>query len=64
MLHSSKAMCGGVVYSVVELMVVRANHAPSWRHGESCICPGAASRVAVWALLVSVAIRTLTLGCS
>jgi hypothetical protein len=34
--HSSKATCGGMVYSDVELMVVLVNLAPSGRRGESC----------------------------
>jgi hypothetical protein len=41
-----------VVYSVVELMVVLENLTSGWRRGKSCDCPGAASRVVVWELLV------------
>jgi hypothetical protein len=37
------------VYNTVELMVVMTNLAPSGRRIESSACPGAASRVAVWA---------------
>jgi hypothetical protein len=44
--------CGGMVYSVVELMAVPANLIPTGCRGESCSCPGAASRVAVWGLLI------------
>jgi hypothetical protein len=46
--HSSKATYGGMVYNIMELMVVLTNLAPVRRHGESCACPGAALRVVVW----------------
>jgi hypothetical protein len=62
--HSSKATCGGMVYSAMKLMVVLANLAHSGCRGESCTRPGAASRVAAWVLPVLVAVRTLTRGCS
>jgi hypothetical protein len=62
--HSSKATCGGMVYSDVELMVVLVNLAPSGHRGESCTRLGVASRVATWALPVLVVVRTLTRGCS
>jgi hypothetical protein len=58
--HSSKATYGGMAYSVAELTVVRTNLAPAARRGESCACPGAASRVAVWEPLVwSSSVRQL-----
>jgi hypothetical protein len=41
-----------MAYSFAELMVVLANLTPDGRRGESCICPGVASRVAVWELPV------------
>jgi hypothetical protein len=62
--HNSRATCGVMAYSVVELMVVLTNLAPSGRRGESCACPGAASRVAVWAPPARVVTRTLVRGCS
>jgi hypothetical protein len=46
------ATYGGMAHSVVELMVVVANLAPCGHRGESCTCPGATSRVAVWELPV------------
>jgi hypothetical protein len=46
------ATYGGMAHSVVELMVVLANLAPSRHLGESYTRPGAASRVAAWELLV------------
>jgi hypothetical protein len=64
MSHSSKATYGGMAHNALELMVVLTNLAPVGRRGESCTCPGAASRVAVWELPVLVAVRTLTRGCS
>jgi hypothetical protein len=51
-LQSSKATYGGMAHIVVELMLVLTNLAPVGRRGESCTCPRAASRVAVWVLLV------------
>jgi hypothetical protein len=62
--HSSKATYGGMAYSVVELMVVLTNLAPSGCRGGSCARPGAATRVAAGALPVLVAVCTLTRGCS
>jgi hypothetical protein len=50
--HIVLIMCGGMVYSVVELIAVLANLAPVGRHGGSCFRPGAASRVVVWGLPV------------
>jgi hypothetical protein len=44
--------CGGMVYSATEWMAVLANLALVVRHGDSCSRPGAASRVAVWELLI------------
>jgi hypothetical protein len=44
--------CGGMVYSVVELMEVPANLVPAGRRGESYSHLGVASRVAVWGLPV------------
>jgi hypothetical protein len=41
------ATYGGMVHSDVELMAVLTNLARVGRRGESCTCPGAASRVAV-----------------
>jgi hypothetical protein len=64
MLHSSRATYGGMAYNTVELMVVLTNLAPSGYRGESCACPGATSRVAVWAPPAWVAVRTLVRGCS
>jgi hypothetical protein len=46
--HSSKATYGGMAHNAVELMVVMTNLAPVGRRVESCTCPGAVSRVAVW----------------
>jgi hypothetical protein len=43
---------GGMAHSVAELTTVLANLAPGGRRGESCICPGVASRVAAWELPV------------
>jgi hypothetical protein len=49
-----------MAHGVVELMVVLTNLASSGCHGESCARPGAASRVAVWELLVwSPSVRRL-----
>jgi hypothetical protein len=48
-LHSSKATYGDMAHSVVELMVVLTNLTPFGCRGESCACPGVASRVAVGA---------------
>jgi hypothetical protein len=62
--HSSKATYGGMAHSAVELIVVLTNFAPAGRRGESCTCPGAAPRVAVWELPVLVVVRTLTRGAS
>jgi hypothetical protein len=62
--HSSKATYGGMAHSAVELMAVLTNLAHVGRRGESCTCPGAASKVVVWELPVLVAVRTLTRGCS
>jgi hypothetical protein len=45
--HGSSATYGGMTHSVVELMVVLENLASGGRRGESCDCPGAASRVVV-----------------
>jgi hypothetical protein len=54
------ATYGGMAHGVVELIVVLANLAPGGRRGESCTHPGAASRVAVWELLVwSPSVRRL-----
>jgi hypothetical protein len=50
--HSAKATYGGMVYITVELMVILTNLAPVACRGESCTCPEAASRVAVWELPV------------
>jgi hypothetical protein len=50
--HSSKATCGGMVYSATELMVVLTNLASGGRRGESCACPRAVLRVVVWEPLV------------
>jgi hypothetical protein len=60
--HNSRATYGGMTYNAVELMVILTNLAPSGRRGESCACPGAASRVAVWAPPARVAVRTLVRG--
>jgi hypothetical protein len=57
--HSSRATYGGMAYNAVELMVVLTNIAPSGRRDESCACPGAALRVAMWAPPARVAVRTL-----
>jgi hypothetical protein len=46
------ATYGRMAHSVVESMVVLTNLASGGRRGVSCACPGAASRVAVWELLV------------
>jgi hypothetical protein len=49
-----------MVHSVVELMVVLENLASGRRRGKSCACPGVASRVATWELLVwSPSVRRL-----
>jgi hypothetical protein len=52
--HSSKATYGGTVYSDTELMAVLMNPASGGggRPGESCACPGVASRVVVWEPLI------------
>jgi hypothetical protein len=50
--HSSKATYGSMVHNVVELMVVLTNLTSGGRRGESCACPGAASRVVVWEPLI------------
>jgi hypothetical protein len=52
MLHGYSATYGGMAHSVVELMVVLKNLASGGRRGESCGCPGAASRVMARELLV------------
>jgi hypothetical protein len=62
--YSSKATYGGMAYNAVELVVVLTNLAPSGRRGESCACPRAASRVAVWVPPARVAVRMLVRGCS
>jgi hypothetical protein len=41
-----------MVHSVMESTAVLANLASGGRRGEFCACPGAASRVATWELLV------------
>jgi hypothetical protein len=38
------AVCGSMVYNVMELTTVMANLTSSGRRGGSCACPGAASR--------------------
>jgi hypothetical protein len=54
------ATYGSMVHSVVELTVALTNLASSGCRGESCACPGAASRVAVRELLVwSPSVRRL-----
>jgi hypothetical protein len=54
------ATYGGMAHSVVELMVVLTNLASGGHHDVSCACPGAASRVAAWELLVwSPSVRRL-----
>jgi hypothetical protein len=58
--HGSSDMYGGMAHSVAELMVVLANLASGGRCGKSCACPGAASRVVVWEILVwSSSVRQL-----
>jgi hypothetical protein len=47
------ATCGGMVHSIVELIVVLANLASSGRCGGSCARPGAVSRAVVLELLHS-----------
>jgi hypothetical protein len=60
MLHGSSATYGGMAHSVLELMVVLENLASGGRRGDSYACPGAASRVATWELLVwSPSVRRL-----
>jgi hypothetical protein len=46
--HNSKATYGGMVYSDTKLMVLTNLASGGGRRGESCACPGAASRVVVW----------------
>jgi hypothetical protein len=49
-----------MAHSVMELIAVLANLASGGRRGKSCARPGAASRVAVWELLVwSPSVRRL-----
>jgi hypothetical protein len=50
--HDSSATYGGMTHIVVEWMVVLENLASGGRCGESCACPGAASRVTTWELLI------------
>jgi hypothetical protein len=58
--HGFSATYGGTTHSVVELMVVLENLASGGCCGKSCACPGAASRVATWELLVwSPSVRRL-----
>jgi hypothetical protein len=58
--HGSSATYGGMAHNIMKLMVVLENLASGGRHGKSCACPGAASRVATWELLVwSPSIRRL-----
>jgi hypothetical protein len=52
------------VWRTTLLMVVLTNLTPSGRHGESCACLGATSRVAVWASPAWFAVRTLVRGCN
>jgi hypothetical protein len=40
--------CGGMAYSVAELMAVLANLDSVGRHGVPCSRPGEASRVVMW----------------
>jgi hypothetical protein len=44
-------VCSGMAYIVVESTIVLANLASGGRHGGSCACPGAASRVVALELL-------------
>jgi hypothetical protein len=50
--HGSSATYGSMAHSVVELMVFMENLASGGHHGESCDCPGAASRVVVHEIFV------------
>jgi hypothetical protein len=60
MSHGVSAKYGGKVHSVMESTAVLANLASGGRRGESCVCPGAASRVVTWELLVwSPSVRLL-----
>jgi hypothetical protein len=60
MSRGSSATYGGMAHSVVESTVVLANLASGGRRGESCACPGAASRVVARELLVwSLSIRLI-----
>jgi hypothetical protein len=50
--------CGGMAYNTMKLTAALANLAPVRRHGVSCSCLGAASRVAVWELpILSPSVR-------
>jgi hypothetical protein len=58
--HSSSVTYGGMAHNVVELMVFLENLASGGRRGESCDCPGAASRVVARELLIwSPSVRLL-----
>jgi hypothetical protein len=58
--HGSSATYGDMTHSFIEWTIVLENLASSGRHGESCACPEATSRVAVWELLVrSPSVRRL-----
>jgi hypothetical protein len=60
MSHGSSATYGDMAHNVMELMVVPENLTSGGRRGKSCDCPGAASRVVVWELLVrSPSVRLL-----
>jgi hypothetical protein len=50
--HGSNATYGSMAHSVVELMVVLENLTSGGHRDKSCDCPGVASRVVVWELLV------------
>jgi hypothetical protein len=60
MSHGVSATYGGMAHSVMESTAILTNLASSERRGESCVYPGATSRVVVRELLIwSPSVRLL-----